>query len=59
MAINLVKGQRIDLRKTSGATLTNFCVGVNWGAIETVVTKNIETGGFLGFGTRKELQQPL
>jgi len=36
MAINLQKGQRIDLRKTStGATLTQFCVGVNWGAIET------------------------
>lgn len=40
MAINLTKGQRIDLRKSSGATLTNFCVGVNWGAIETK--------GFLG-----------
>lgn len=37
MAINLTKGQRIDLRKTSGATLTNFCVGVNWGAIESKV----------------------
>lgn len=35
MAINLSKGQKIDLRKTSGETLTNFCVGVNWGAIET------------------------
>lgn len=35
MAIDLIKGQRIDLRKKSGATLTNFCVGVNWGAIET------------------------
>ncbi len=35
MAINLTKGQRIDLRKTNGATLTNFCVGVNWGSIET------------------------
>jgi tellurium resistance protein TerZ len=34
MAINLAKGQKIDLRKTSGETLTNFCVGVNWGAIE-------------------------
>jgi tellurium resistance protein TerZ len=40
MAINLVKGQKIDLRKksasgaTTGETLTNFCVGVNWGAIE-------------------------
>lgn len=34
MAINLTKGQKIDLRKSSGETLTNFCVGVNWGAIE-------------------------
>jgi len=36
MAINLTKGQRIDLRKENGSTLTNFCVGVNWGAIETI-----------------------
>ena len=34
MAINLTKGQKIDLRKASGETLTSFCVGVNWGAIE-------------------------
>jgi tellurium resistance protein TerZ len=34
MAINLTKGQKIDLRKSSGESLTNFCVGVNWGAIE-------------------------
>jgi len=33
MAINLQKGQRIDLRKDNGSTLTEFCVGVNWGAI--------------------------
>lgn len=46
MAINLTKGQKIDLRKKTGETLTNFCVGVNWGAIETKKT------GFLGFGTR-------
>jgi tellurium resistance protein TerZ len=37
MAINLSKGQKIDLRKSSGETLTNFCVGVNWGAIEKKV----------------------
>ena len=36
MAITLTKGQKIDLRKDSGEALTNFCVGVNWGAIETV-----------------------
>jgi len=35
MAINLSKGQKIDLRKPTGEQLTNFCVGVNWGAIET------------------------
>ena len=46
MAINLSKGQKIDLRKSSGEQLTNFCVGVNWGAIET------EKPGFLGFGTK-------
>jgi tellurium resistance protein TerZ len=45
MAINLVKGQKIDLRKKTssglltGETLTNFCVGVNWGAIEKVEKK--------------------
>jgi tellurium resistance protein TerZ len=36
MAINLTKGQKIDLRKESGEKLNTFCVGVNWGAIETV-----------------------
>ena len=36
MAISLTKGQKIDLRKDTGEKLTNFCVGVNWGAIETI-----------------------
>ncbi len=36
MAISLTKGQKIDLRKETGEKLTNFCVGVNWGAIETM-----------------------
>lgn len=45
MAINLTKGQRIDLKKATGASLTEFCVGVNWGGIET-------RGGFLGFGRK-------
>ena len=50
MAINLTKGQKIDLRKSSGEQLTSFCVGVNWGAIET------EKPGFLGFGTKKVVE---
>jgi tellurium resistance protein TerZ len=34
MAINLEKGQRINLEKGNGAKLQNICVGINWGAIE-------------------------
>lgn len=47
MTINLQKGQRINLTKSSGSKLNNFCVGVNWGALEIVKKK------FLG-GTRME-----
>ncbi|WP_300671089.1 TerD family protein [Soonwooa sp.] len=50
MAISLQKGQKIDLRKSTGEALTNFCVGVNWGAIETVKS------GFLGFGSKKVVE---
>jgi tellurium resistance protein TerZ len=34
MAINLQKGQRINLTKENGTALTQACVGINWGAIE-------------------------
>lgn len=34
MAINLEKGQKINLEKTDGKKLTHFCVGCNWGAIQ-------------------------
>ncbi|WP_370900480.1 TerD family protein [Chryseobacterium gossypii] len=44
MAINLQKGQRINLTKENGAVLTQACVGINWGAIEK---KSF-------FGTKKE-----
>lgn len=33
MAIRLEKGQRINLEKTGGESLKQFCVGCNWGAI--------------------------
>lgn len=33
MAINLQKGQRINLKKESGVELKQFCVGCNWGAV--------------------------
>jgi len=34
MAINLVKGQKISLKKSNGSDLSSFCIGANWGAIE-------------------------
>lgn len=46
MAINLEKGQRINLQKTDGAKLLNICVGINWGAIEKK--------GLFGIGSSKE-----
>jgi tellurium resistance protein TerZ len=49
MAISLSKGQKIDLTKASGESLTNFCVGVNWGAIVT------EKKSFWG-GTTKSVE---
>ena len=33
MGINLSKGQKIDLTKKDGSSLSSFCVGANWGAI--------------------------
>lgn len=33
MAISLIKGQKISLKKDDGSSLVNFCVGANWGAI--------------------------
>ncbi|MEO7769079.1 MAG: TerD family protein [Ferruginibacter sp.] len=46
MAINLQKGQRINLQKTNGSTLQYICVGINWGAIEKK--------GLFGFSKTKE-----
>jgi tellurium resistance protein TerZ len=45
MAINLQKGQRINLEKEGGAKLERFCVGCNWGVIKI-------PGGFLGIGAK-------
>lgn len=46
MAINLQKGQRINLEKSNGSKLQSVCVGINWGAIEKK--------GMFGFGSSKE-----
>ncbi len=34
MALNLTKGTTLNLLKQDGNRLTNFCVGLNWGAIQ-------------------------
>lgn len=34
MALSLQKGQRISLEKQGGEKLLNFCIGLNWGAIQ-------------------------
>lgn len=44
MAINLQKGQKINLEKSNGSKLQQVCVGINWGAIQK---KGL-------FGTKKE-----
>lgn len=36
MTIQLEKGQKINLEKSTGGKLEKFCVKVSWGAIETV-----------------------
>ena len=57
MAINLEKGQRINLEKSSGQKLTRFMVGCNWGALTT--TKKVEivdSEGFLGIGRKTHFE---
>jgi tellurium resistance protein TerZ len=55
MAIRLEKGQRINLEKNDGKKLVEFCVGVNWGAIEY---ETQEPSGLFGFG-RKTVKKVL
>jgi len=43
MAIQLSKGQKINLEKTSGERLEQFCVKVSWGAIKTVKKGLLQT----------------
>ena len=57
MAIRLEKGQRINLEKESGAKLTRFMVGCNWGALKTGrKIEVIDKEGFLGFGRKTHIE---
>ena len=49
----LEKGQKINLEKDDGSKMTKFCVGCNWGMIETGRTVEVvDSEGFLGFGRK-------
>ena len=50
MAVNLVKGQKVDLRKSDGSTLRSVMIGLGWDAAEKT-----SGGGLLGglFSGRK------
>ncbi len=53
MAIRLEKGQRINLEKETGAKLTQFMVGCNWGALKTGrKVEIIDSEGFFGIGRK-------
>ena len=51
MAVNLVKGQKVDLRKSDGGTLRHVMVGLGWDEAERNTS-----GGFLSgiFGGKKK-----
>lgn len=52
----LERGQKINLEKGDGSKMIKFCVGCNWGKIDTGRTETV--GGFLGFGgTQKKILQ--
>ncbi len=51
MAINLSKGQSINLAKDTARPANSICVGLNWGVIDKEVALEVP-GGFLGLGSK-------
>ncbi len=57
MAIRLEKGQRINLEKETGAKLTKFMVGCNWGALKTGRrVEVVDKEGIFGFGRKTHFE---
>lgn len=53
----LERGQRINLEKSTGERLTQFCVGCNWGMIENGAMKEVvDSEGIFGFGRKTHLE---
>lgn len=40
--INLVKGQKINLKKENGTAITRFCAGANWGVMPDGVSVDLD-----------------
>lgn len=65
MAIELRKDQKINLAKESGVSLTSFCVGLNWGCIESkgffgAKKEAVDLDASIGvFNDRNELQEKV
>lgn len=56
MAVNLQKGQRVDLTKTDGSALRSVMVGLGWDEAEQPETRHQKGGffsGLFGGGTKK------
>lgn len=47
MAVNLQKGQKVDLKKPDGSALRHVMVGLGWDAVK-------KPGGFLGLGSKTQ-----
>lgn len=50
MAVSLKKGGKVSLKKKDGTSLTQVCLGVNWGAIKHTKKVEKKVGGIFGFG---------
>jgi tellurium resistance protein TerZ len=58
MAVSLVKGQKISLKKETGAAITSFCAGANWGAHKS--GRNIDLDLHVGlFSEDKQLLEHI
>lgn len=54
----LEKGQKINLEKGDGSKMTKFCVGCNWGMMETGRTVEVvDESGFLGIGRKTHFEK--
>jgi tellurium resistance protein TerZ len=54
--INLVKGQKINLKKENGASITKFCAGANWGAHSNGDSIDLDLHGVMFDSNKNEIE---